>query len=141
LEEAVSSDIVCTLTPSREPIIKREWVNAGTHVNAVGADAEGKEELEPSILKEAIVVVDDIRQASAGGEINVPIKKGIFSIDEVYGTLGELVVGSKMGRTDDQVITVFDSTGISIEDIAVAKLIFDKAQQTGGYPSIDLIGI
>ena len=139
LEESVASDILCTLTPSREPIIKTEWVIAGTHINAVGADAAGKEELEPSILKEAIVVVDDIRQASAGGEINMPIKKGIFTIDEVYGTLAELVVGSKKGRTDNKAITVFDSTGIAIEDVAVAKLIFEKAQEIGGYPSIDLI--
>jgi len=139
LEEAVASDIVCTLTPSREPIINREWVISGTHINAVGADAEGKEELEPSILKEAIVVVDDIRQASTGGEINVPIKKGIFAIDEVYGTLAELVVGVKKGRTDNKVITVFDSTGIAVEDVAVAKLIFEKAQEIGGSPSLDLV--
>ena len=139
LEEAAASDIVCTLTPSREPIIKEEWIMAGTHVNAVGADAEGKEELEPSILKEAIVVVDDMRQATIGGEINVPIKKGIFAVDEVYGTLAELVVGNKKGREDNKAITVFDSTGIAIEDIAVAKLIFEKAQQIGGYPSIDLV--
>jgi len=139
LEEAVASDIMCTLTPSREPIIKREWVISGTHINAVGADAEGKEELEPSILKEGIVVVDDIRQASTGGEINVPIKQGIFAIDEVYGTLAELVVGNKKGRTDNKAITVFDSTGIAIEDIAVAKLIFKRAQEIGGYPSVDLV--
>jgi len=139
LEEAVASDILCTLTPSREPIINRDWVMSGTHINAVGADAEGKEELDPSILREAIVVVDDIRQASTGGEINVPIKKGTYALDEVYGTLSELVVGSKKGRTDNQAITVFDSTGIAIEDLAVAKLVFEKAQEMGGYPSIDLV--
>lgn len=140
LKEAVRSDIVCTLTPSRKPIVKKEWVITGTHINAVGADAAGKEELDPSILKEAIVVVDDIRQASSGGEINVPIQKGIYTIDEVYGTLAELVLGKKKGRIDDKAITVFDSTGIAIEDIAVAKLLFEKAQQAGNYQSIDLIG-
>jgi alanine dehydrogenase len=141
IQDAVRSDILCTLTPSRKPIVKKEWIIAGTHINAVGADAAGKEELDPSILNEAIVVVDDIRQASSGGEINVPIQKGIYSINEVYGTLAELVIGKKKGRRDDKVITVFDSTGIAIEDIAVAKLLFDKAQRTGSYPSIDLIGI
>jgi alanine dehydrogenase len=127
------------LTPSRNPIIKKEWIIPGTHINAVGADAAGKEELDPSILKEAIVVVDDLRQASTGGEINVPIKEYIYNVDEVYGTLSELVVGKKKGRTDNKVITVFDSTGVAVEDIAVAKLLFEKAQQMGGYPSIDLI--
>jgi len=140
IQEAVASDIVCTLTPSRGPIIKKEWIAAGTHINAVGADAPGKQELDPSILKEAIVVVDNLKQASTSGEINVPIQKGIYSIREVYGTLAELVVGKKRGRTDNRVITVFDSTGIAVEDIAVAKLLFEKAQQVGGYPSIDLIG-
>ena len=139
IQEAAASDIVCTLTPSRNPIIKKEWIIAGTHVNAVGADATGKEELDSSILKDAIVIVDDLEQASAGGEINVPIQKGIYTIREVYGTLAELVTGEKKGRTDNKVITVFDSTGIAIEDIAVAKFLFEKAQQMGGYPSIDLI--
>ncbi|MCJ7670208.1 MAG: ornithine cyclodeaminase family protein [Dehalococcoidia bacterium] len=140
IQEAVASDIVCTLTPSRSPIIKKEWIAAGTHINAVGADAPGKQELDPSILKEAVVVVDDLKQASTSGEINVPVQKGIYNIGEVYGTLAELVVGKKKGRTDNRVITVFDSTGIAVEDIAVAKLLFEKAQQVGGYPSIDLVG-
>jgi len=140
IQEAVASDIVCTLTPSRSPVIKKEWIAAGTHINAIGADAPGKQELDPSILKEAIVVVDDLKQASTSGEINVPIQKRIYNIGEVYGTLAELVVGKKRGRTDNSAITVFDSTGIAVEDIAVAKLLFEKVQQTGGYPSIDLIG-
>ncbi len=140
IQEAVASDIVCTLTPSRSPIVKREWVEPGTHMNAVGADAPGKQELDESIVKEAIVVVDDLEQASSSGEINVPIEKGAYSIDEVYGTLAELVAGKKEGRTNNADITVFDSTGIAIEDIAVAKLLFEKAQKRGGYPSIDLVG-
>lgn len=140
IQEAVASDIVCTLTPSRSPIIKKEWIAAGTHINAVGADAPGKQELDPLILKEAVVVVDDLKQASTSGEINVPVQKGIYSIGEVYGTLAELVVGKKKGRPDNGAITVFDSTGIAVEDIAVAKLLFEKAQQVNGYPSIDLVG-
>ncbi len=140
IREAVASDIVCTLTPSRSPIIKREWIMPGTHINAIGADAPGKQELDPSILKEAIVVVDDLQQASGSGEINVPVQKGIYSVGKVYGTLAEVVVGKKKGRIDNRAITVFDSTGIAVEDIAVAKLLFEKAQQRGGYPSIDLVG-
>ena len=140
IQEAVASDVVCTLTPSRSPVVKREWIRPGTHINAVGADAPGKQELEPSILKEAIVVIDDLEQASHSGEINVPIQKGMYSISEIYGTLPEIVAGKKKGRTDNKAITVFDSTGIAVEDIAVAKLLFEKARQAGGYPSIDLVG-
>jgi alanine dehydrogenase len=140
IQEAVASDIVCTLTPSRSPIIKREWVKPGTHINAVGADAPGKQELELSILKDATVVVDDLKQASGSGEINVPIQKGTYSAGEIYGTLAEVVAGKKKARANDRNITVFDSTGIAVEDIAVAKLMFEKAKQMGGYPSIDLVG-
>ena len=141
IEETVASDIVCTITPSRAPVVKREWVLPGTHINAVGADGAGKQELDPDILRDATVVVDDTRQAVAGGEINVPIKKGLFKSEQIYGTLAELVTGVKQGRTDDKALTVFDSTGIAIEDIAVARFIYEKALKNGGCPSIDLIGI
>ena len=140
IEEAAASDILCTLTPSRKPVVKKAWIAAGTHINAVGADAKGKQELDPSILKDAIVVVDDMEQAAHSGEINVPITKGVYAPADVHGTLADLVVGKKKGRTDDRAITVFDSTGIAIADIAVAKLLFEKARQVGGYPSIDFVG-
>ena len=139
LEEAAEADIVCTLTPAKEPFLKREWVRPGTHINAVGADANGKEELEPSILKDAIVVVDDMRQSTAGGEINVPLRKGLISVEDVYGTLGEIIAGNKLGRTDERSITVFDSTGLAIEDVAVASIVYRKARQRGGYLSLDLV--
>jgi alanine dehydrogenase len=141
LEETAASDIVCTLTPAREPYLKRELIISGTHINAVGADAEGKEELDPAILREAMVVVDDLRQASVAGEINVPIAKRLFSINEVYGNLAEIVAGMKQGRKDRNGITVFDSTGVAIEDLAVAKLIYEKAQKGGSYMSMDIIGV
>jgi alanine dehydrogenase len=140
IQETVASDIVCTLTPSQSPIIRKEWIKPGTHINAVGADAPGKQELDPSIIKESIVVVDDIKQASGSGEINVLVQKGMYSVSEVYGTLAEVVAGKKKGRAHNNDVTVFDSTGIAVEDIAVAKLLFEKAQQRGGYPSIDLVG-
>ncbi len=139
LEETVDSDILCTLTPSRKPFVKKAWIQPGTHINAVGADAPGKQELAPSILKEAMVVVDDIEQASVAGEINVTLKKGLFQVEEIYATLGEIVAGKKQGRTSAKAITVFDSTGLAIEDIAVAKLIYEKARRKGGYLSLDFV--
>jgi alanine dehydrogenase len=116
-----------------------EWISPGTHINAIGADGAGKQELDPEILKRATVIVDDIKQSSAGGEINVPIQKGIYSVNDIHGTLAELILGKIHGRVDPQAITVFDSTGIAIEDIAVAGLIYEKARQSGDYPTIDLV--
>jgi alanine dehydrogenase len=140
LEETANADIVCTLTPAREPFLKKEWIVPGTHINAIGADAEGKEELEPAILKEAVVIVDDIRQASMTGEINVPVSKGIFSIGEVYGTLSEVIAATRQGRRDSSEVTVFDSTGIAIEDVAVAKRIYEKSKmEMASFISMDII--
>jgi len=135
----VHSDIVCTVTPAREPFLKSAWVRPGTSINAIGADAEGREGLDPSILKKAVVVVDDLVQAAAAGEINVPVSKGLFEVEEVYATLSEIVVGRKQGRKDPKAITIFDSTEVAIEDIAVAKLVYDKARKAGGYLTLDFV--
>lgn len=138
-EETAASDIVCTVTPARAPFFKKAWLRPGTHINAIGADAEGKEELEPDVLKGSVVVVDDLRQASSGGEINVPIARGLYSPQEVYTSLGEIVAGQKPGRTDDRAITIFDSTGVAIEDVAISRLVYEQAK-SGSYRTIDLVG-
>jgi len=139
LAETAASDIVCTLTTTRTPFLRKEWIKPGAHINAVGADAAGKQELETPVLKAAVVVVDDIVQAEKAGEINVPVSRGEYSPNEVYATLGEIITGRKKGRADDKAITVFDSTGIAIEDLAVARLVYEKARAGGGYKSIDFI--
>jgi alanine dehydrogenase len=139
LEETVKADIVCTLTPAHQPVVLNKWLKPGTHINAVGADAEGKEELEPSILIEARVVVDDLRQAIHAGEINVPVSTGIYKKEQIFATLGEIIAGYKQGRTNNEMITVFDSTGLAIEDIAVAGLVYEKARQYGAGVSFNLV--
>jgi alanine dehydrogenase len=139
LEEAALCDIICAVTPARGPVVMKDMVKPGTHINAVGADAPGKEEIDPDILKEARVVVDDIEQAMHSGEINVPVSRGIFSQKDIYATLPEVVSGQKPGRTDDKQITIFDSTGLAIEDIATAHLIYNRAMQRGGFLSLNFI--
>lgn len=127
-EDAVKNmDVVVTATPSREPIVKNDWIKAGMHINSIGADAPGKEELDPEILKISKIVVDDIEQAAHGGEINVPLSKGIISLKDIYAELGEIVAGLKHGRESMEEITVFCSTGLAIQDAVTAKLVYDKA--------------
>lgn len=138
-EEVASSDIVCTLTPAISPVIRASWVRPGTHINAVGADAPGKQELEPEILKMARVVVDDLAQACHGGEINVAVRKSLFDEGKVWSTLGDVISGTKPGRENERAITVFDSTGLAIEDLATAKLVYEKARERGGYLSLDIV--
>ena len=120
-------DVIVTTTPSRSPIVMDEWVHEGTHINAIGADAPGKEELDPAILERAMVIVDDPVQAIHSGEINVPIRDGKFSPGEISGTLGEVVLGRKK-RTSSGQITIFDSTGLAIQDLAIASIAMMKGE-------------
>lgn len=130
-ETALAADILVTATPSREPLVWRDWVRPGTHINAIGADAAGKQELDPAILRDARVVVDDWAQASHSGEINVPLAKGEFTPDLVYGSLGEVVAGKKPGRQTETEITVFDSTGLIIQDLALGLAVYRRARERG----------
>ncbi len=139
LEETVASDIVCTVTPAREPVVKKSMVRPGTHINAVGADAPGKEELEADILTQAMIVVDDMKQATASGEVNVPLSQGLLEAKDIYGTLGEIICGQKRGRRNDAEITLFDSTGVAIEDMACAHIIYQKARQKENLLRLNLV--
>ena len=121
------ADIVVTTTPSREPIVSNDWVEPGMHFNCIGADAPGKQELDPAILKRAKIVVDDWEQASHSGEINVPLSKGIITKQNVWGAICEIVAGLKPGRTSADEITVFTSTGLAIQDAVTANLAYKKA--------------
>ena len=130
-ETVENVDMVVTATPSRKPLVMESWIADGTHINAIGADAPGKQELDPKILKKAKIVVDDLEQSCHGGEINVPLAKGEISKNDIYGEIGEIVAGKKPGRTFDKEITVFVSTGLAIQDAVTANLAYKKALEKG----------
>jgi len=120
-------DIVVTTTPSRRPLIRLHWLATGVHINAIGADAPGKQELDPDILKHAKIIIDDWTQAAHSGEINVALKKKIISKKNIYATIGDIIIGKKKGRLRRTDITVFDSTGLAVQDAAIAQLIYKTA--------------
>jgi alanine dehydrogenase len=125
LEQTCDCDVLCTTTPSTSPLVNNEWIHEGTHINAIGADAPGKQELDPAILARARVFIDDYEQATHSGEINVPIAEGLFSPADIAGTLGEVVCGKKRRERDSE-ITIFDSTGLALQDLAIAKIALKK---------------
>jgi len=128
IKECVSdSDIIVTTTPARKPLLKLQWLKKDAHINAIGADAKGKQELELAILKKAKVIVDSWEQASHSGEINVAVKKGAIRKKNIYADIGQIVSGKKRGRTKKDKITVFDSTGLGIQDVAISNLIYKVA--------------
>ncbi|MEW6222034.1 MAG: alanine dehydrogenase [Candidatus Hadarchaeota archaeon] len=137
-DAVVGADVVVTTTPVRVPILKDSWISEGMHINAIGADAPGKQELEPEILLRAKVVVDDIEQAIHGGEVNVPLSKGDISRGNIYSDLGAVVTGKKAGRTSDEEITVFDSTGLAVQDIATDWVVYKKAKKLGVGREVEL---
>ena len=122
------------------PFARRAWVKPGTHINAMGADAPGKRELAIEVLRNAAVYIDDIHQATGSGEINVPLANGDFEVDDIAGTLGEVVAGS-LERPAAETTTVFDSTGLAIQDVALARPIYEAARSAGVGIEIDLIGV
>ncbi|HVM45336.1 MAG TPA: ornithine cyclodeaminase family protein [Candidatus Thermoplasmatota archaeon] len=139
VEEAAGCDIVSTLTPSHRPVVKRDWVENGAHINALGADAAGKQELDPDILGDAVVVVDDWGQGTHSGEINVPLATGMLRPEHIRGTLGAILEKAIPGRTTAKEITVFDSTGLAIQDAAVARVVYERAQREGLGRPVDLV--
>ena len=127
IEKVCNCDILVTTTPTRKPIVKAQWIKEGTHINAIGADAVGKEELDPELLIRSKIVVDDIVQALHSGEVNVPLSKHYISENDIHAQLGEVITGLKPGRTSEEEITIFDSTGLAIQDVASAHLVYERA--------------
>jgi alanine dehydrogenase len=139
-EEAVKgSDIIVTTTPSRNPIVMNDWIDKGMHINCIGADAPGKQELDPAILKRSKIVIDDWNQASHSGEINVPLAKGIISKKDIWAEIGEICAGLKQGRMDNEEITIFSSTGLAIQDAVTAELVYKKALKNHIRKFIELV--
>lgn len=128
LAEAADADIVVTSTPAREPIVKKEYIRLGTHINAIGADAAGKQELDSDLIACAKVIVDDMEQAAHSGEINVPLAQGRITSADIYGDLGEIIIQAKKGRENEEEVTIFDSTGLAIQDIICAQYVYEKVK-------------
>ncbi|WP_251341264.1 ornithine cyclodeaminase family protein [Haloplanus halophilus] len=137
--EAAACDVVSTTTPVRSPVV--DTVGDRTHVNAVGADAPGKHELADDLLAAAKLVVDDREQCTHSGEINVPYGAGRLTDDDVHAELGAVVTGAATGRTPEDGVTVFDSTGLAIQDVAAAHVVYERAAAAGAGTSVDLLGL
>ncbi|HRY25223.1 MAG: ornithine cyclodeaminase family protein [Geminicoccaceae bacterium] len=132
LEDVVpGADVVATITPARGPIVRDEWIAPGTHIAAVGADKGGDQELESAILQRARIFVDDIRQCRTDGEINVPLSQGIIQESDIAGEIGKVVCGALPGRQSADQVTLFDSTGIALQDSATVPLEYERALAAG----------
>ncbi|HZZ15020.1 MAG TPA: ornithine cyclodeaminase family protein [Candidatus Sulfotelmatobacter sp.] len=134
VEEAAAavrnSDVCVTCTPSRRAILHAQDVAPGTFIAAVGADSPDKQELEPELLRRNKVVVDLVDQCAHVGELHHALNQGM-SLNDVHAELGEIILGKKPGRQSQDEIIVFDSTGTSLQDVASAAAVYEKAVESG----------
>ncbi len=127
-KEAVEqADILITTTRGKGPLVEADWVKPGTHIVAIGTDQQGKQELDPDIFRNAKVVVDSIAQCIEKGETWHPLNKNIITKDDIHGEIGDILLGKKLGRENDEEVTIFDSTGMAIQDNTISGKIYRNA--------------
>lgn len=139
-EAAPLSDICVTCTPSRTPLLRRKDIAAGTFIAAVGADSEDKVEIDPTLMAAGVIVVDSLEQCGTIGDLHHALARGVLSTADVHATLADVVAGRQPGRTSPEEITIFDSTGVAIEDVAAAVAVYERAIAVGRGVTIDLAG-
>jgi alanine dehydrogenase len=125
------SDICVTCTTSKEPFLYKEDIKQGTFIAAVGADSENKQELHPTLVASSKLVVDLLEQSATIGELHHALECGIITRDHVHAELGEIIAHHKAGRTSDDEVIVFDSTGTALQDVAAAAIVYEKAMRSG----------
>jgi ornithine cyclodeaminase/alanine dehydrogenase-like protein (mu-crystallin family) len=143
IEQAVrEADVVCACTHSAEPVVRREWLRPGTHVNSVGYNTAGRE-VDGATFRDALVVVESRAAALApppagSSDIALAIAEGAMTRGHVHAELGELVSGARPGRADASQITLYKSVGVAVQDAAAAAMVIESARKTGVGRSIDL---
>lgn len=132
LARAVAESEICvTCTPSKQYFLNREYVSAGTFIAAVGADSEEKQELDPMLMVEHKVVADLLEQCATIGDLHHALGKGLVTRANVHAELGEVIAGQKAGRISEEEIIIFDSTGMALQDVAAAAIVYEKAISSG----------
>ena len=127
-KEAVEqADVLITTTRGTGSLVEAGWVKPGTHIVAIGTDQQGKQEFDPEIFRHAKIVNDSIEQCVEKGETWHPLNKNIITRDDIHAELGEILLGKKPGRENDEEITIFDSTGMAIQDNTTATKIYRNA--------------
>ena len=126
------SDIVTLITSATEPVVDGSWWNPGTHINAIGSHAVGVRELDSATIVKSKVVCDQVQAClNEAGDIQIPIEEGVFSAENIHGSLGEVINGTLDGRENDDEITLFKSVGLAVQDISCAALVYEQAKAQG----------
>lgn len=127
----VAADVIVTAASSYKAIVMDEWIKPGTHINAIGTDTRGKQELDPKIFARARIVVDNLQQCIYLGECQHAFDAGIITAESISAEIGEIINKTKPGRLSAEEITVFDTTGVAIQDLATAGYALEEALKKG----------
>lgn len=125
------ADVVITATPSSQALVDSAWVRPGTHISAMGADTRGKQELDPALVARCALFHDELAQAISIGECQHAFAAGLIDEARFRASLGEVVAGLRAGRQDDAEVTLFDGTGVALQDLVVARLALTQAELRG----------
>ena len=131
------SDVCVTCTPSRQSFIHHGMVVPGTFIAAVGADSHDKQEIEPALLAASTLVVDILDQCAGIGELHHALVAGVLTRSDVHAELADIVAGRRPGRSSAEEITIFDSTGTALQDVAAAVAVYECAQRSGRGVAVD----
>ena len=139
VEEAVrAADVVCTVTSAADPVVRREWLRPGTHLNAVGACFPHTRELDSETVAAAAFFVDRRESAeNEAGDYLIPLQEGAIGEGHIRAELGEVLIGAASGRESDDQLTVFESLGLAVEDLAAAEYIAQRARETGAGTEVE----
>lgn len=141
-EAVEGADVVCTTTSAREPVLRGEWLSPGVHLNAAGACFPTTRELDSEAVARARVFVDSRESArNEAGDLLIPLGEGRIGADHVLGELGEVLAGTRPGRTGDADITLFKSLGIAVEDLAAAHLLHRLAEERDRGAAVNMGGM
>ena len=128
-EEAVrGADLIVTATSSQQPVLSKDWISSGAHVNAIGTHSPNSREIDSATMAAARIFVDRRESAlNESGDYLLAAREGVINADSIVGELGELLIGTKGGRNSVDEITLFKSLGLAIEDVACAEYLYEKA--------------
>ena len=140
-EASRRSDVCVTCTTSQRFFLTQADVKAGTFVAAVGADNPMKQEIEPALVAASTLVVDVLEQCATIGDLHHALEAGLVTKADVHAELGEVVAGRKAGRRSEEEIIVFDSTGMALQDVAAAAVVYEKAMASGDGAGFDFSGV
>ncbi|MFK7993313.1 MAG: iminosuccinate reductase BhcD [Granulosicoccus sp.] len=131
------ADVIISITSAHDALMMRDWIKPGTHIACMGTDTTGKQEMDPQLVASATVFTDEIAQSVSLGETQHAVKAGLLTSGQI-STVGEVIIGTHKGRTASDEITLFDGTGVGLQDLAVAAAATKLAVEKGIAKQVDL---